>query len=119
HLKNLALLKIAEPGARRFASVRFAPLYDAVTTRVLPGLAGDRMALKLGGKDDRLTTADFAALARTIELPAGRAEAIVSELAGRVRRASPELPAALRSDAAERARSELAAIVAARTEPFL
>jgi serine/threonine-protein kinase HipA len=119
HLKNLALLKIAEPGARRFASVRFAPLYDAVTTRVFPGLAGDRMALKLGGKDDRLTPQDFAALARTIELPAGRAETILSELAGRVRRASPELPAALRSDAAERARSELAAIVAARTGPFL
>ena len=35
HLKNLALLKIAEPGASRFESVRLAPLYDAVTTRVL------------------------------------------------------------------------------------
>jgi serine/threonine-protein kinase HipA len=59
HLKNLALLKIAEPGARQFATVRFAPLYDAVTTRVFPGLAGDRMALKLNGKDDRLTSSGF------------------------------------------------------------
>ena len=32
HLKNVALLKIAEPGARVFASVRLAPLYDPVTT---------------------------------------------------------------------------------------
>ncbi|WP_461619535.1 HipA domain-containing protein [Bradyrhizobium sp. 23AC] len=44
HLKNLALLRVAAPGARQFESVRFAPLYDAVTTRVFPGLASDRMA---------------------------------------------------------------------------
>ena len=36
HLKNMALLKIAEPGDRQFRSVRMAPLYDAVTTRVFP-----------------------------------------------------------------------------------
>jgi serine/threonine-protein kinase HipA len=30
HLKNLAMLKIAEAGATGFTSVRFAPLYDAV-----------------------------------------------------------------------------------------
>ena len=59
HLKNLALLKIAEPGSDRFASVRVAPLYDAVTTRVFPRLERDRMALKLNGKDDRLRRADF------------------------------------------------------------
>ena len=35
-LKNLALLKIAKVGHRHFQSVRMAPLYDAVTTRVLP-----------------------------------------------------------------------------------
>ena len=37
HLKNLALLNIAEAGAKTCTSVRFAPLYDAVTTRVFPG----------------------------------------------------------------------------------
>lgn len=84
HLKNLALLRTAEPGAKVFTAVRFAPLYDAVTTRVFPGLAVDRMALKLNGKDDRLTPCDFAALARTIELPSTRAEAVVTDLAARV-----------------------------------
>jgi len=59
HLKNMALLKIAEPGDERFHSVRMAPLYDAVTTRVFPRLKQDRMALKLNGKDDRLRRADF------------------------------------------------------------
>jgi serine/threonine-protein kinase HipA len=49
HLKNMALLKIAEPGDERFHSVRMAPLYDAVTTRVFPRLKQDRMALKLNG----------------------------------------------------------------------
>ncbi len=80
HLKNLAMLKIADPESKNFTSVRFAPLYDAVTTRVFPGLATDRMALKLNGKDDRLTMADFLALARTIGLPMGNAEAAVNAL---------------------------------------
>lgn len=91
HLKNLALLKIAEPGSRQFSSVRFAPLYDAVTTRVFPGLAGDRMALKLNGKDDRLTPQDFLTLARTIDLPVGRAEAAMSDMIERLGRAAPGL----------------------------
>jgi len=83
-LKNLAILKTADPGAKAFTSVRFAPLYDAVTTRVFPGLGGDRMALKLNGKDDRLTRQDFLALARTIGLTVGDAEVAMSELAGRL-----------------------------------
>ena len=91
HLKNLALLKTAQPGAKRFSEVRFAPLYDAVTTRVFPGLAGDRMALKLNGKDDRLTPQDFATLARTLDLPVGRAEAAVAEVSARVREAAARL----------------------------
>ena len=80
HLKNLALLKIAEANAKSFTSVRFAPLYDAVTTRVFPGLAGDRMALKLNGKDDRLTREDFLTLARTIGVPQGVAETAIAQL---------------------------------------
>ena len=80
HLKNLALLKIAEANAKSFTSVRFAPLYDAVTTRVFPGLAGDRMALKLNGKDDRLTRGDFLTLARTIGVPQAVAEAAIAEV---------------------------------------
>ena len=63
HLKNLALLKTAEPGDHVFRSVRMAPLYDAVTTRVFPNLKHDRMALKLNGRDDNLRRADFRALA--------------------------------------------------------
>lgn len=91
HLKNLALLKIAESGSRRFSSVRFAPLYDSVTTRLFPGLAGDRMALKLNGKDDRLTPQDFLALARTIDLPISRAEAAMSDMTTSLGRAAPDL----------------------------
>lgn len=84
HLKNLALLKVADVGDKTFTSVRFAPLYDAVTTRVFPGLGGDRMALKLNGKDDRLTRQDFFALARTIAVPAEGAETAIAELTARV-----------------------------------
>jgi len=73
------MLKTAEAGARGFTTVRFAPLYDAVTTRVFPGLAGDRMALKLNGKDDRLDRRDFHALARTISLTAADSETTITD----------------------------------------
>lgn len=73
HLKNMALLKIAEPGDTSFGSVRIAPLYDAVTARVFPQLENDHMALKLAGKDDRLKRADFLRLAATAGINASAA----------------------------------------------
>ena len=57
-----------------------APLYDAVTTSVFPGLEHDRMALKLGGKDDRLRRADFLRMAVTAGIPAGTADTAIDEL---------------------------------------
>jgi serine/threonine-protein kinase HipA len=117
HLKNLAVLKTAEVGAKTFTSVRFAPLYDAVTTRVFPGLAGDRMALKLNGKDDRLTRQDFIALARTIGLRVEDAEAGLDALATRVtdRLLTLQLPAfAGEFDSAKTVRDKVQAIAAAR-----
>jgi serine/threonine-protein kinase HipA len=77
HLKNMALLKITDPGDDKFRSVRMAPLYDAVTTRVFPNLTRDRMALKLNGKDDKLRRADFQTFARTARVKAGDADAVV------------------------------------------
>ena len=120
HLKNLALLKTAEPGARQFSTVRFAPLYDAVTTQVFPGLAGDRMALKLNGKDDRLTRKDFIALARTIGLPAARAEALISEMTVRLGEAAPclALPGFSRQKAAKTAEDAIRGILMERTAPL-
>jgi serine/threonine-protein kinase HipA len=97
HLKNLALLRIAEPGDAQFRSVRMAPLYDAVTTRAFPGLQLDRMALKVNGKDDRLRRADFRALASTAGLKAAAADGAMDdmiqrleEVAGRI--SPPVLP---------------------------
>lgn len=86
HLKNMALLKIAESGEKQFRSVRMAPLYDAVTTRVFPKLKHDHLALKLSGKDDRLRRADFHALAATAGLRAGYVEAAINDLLLRPRK---------------------------------
>lgn len=91
HLKNLALLKVAEPGSERFVSVRMAPLYDAVTTRVFPSLEHDRMALKLNGKDDRLRRADFKALAATAGIRAGNADRAIDAVAQAVDAAAANL----------------------------
>jgi serine/threonine-protein kinase HipA len=85
HLKNMALLKIAEPGHAQFGSVRMAPLYDAVTTRVFPNLRHDRLALKLNGKDDNLRRSDFRALATTAGVRANDAEAAIDGILQRLR----------------------------------
>jgi serine/threonine-protein kinase HipA len=77
HLKNLALLKIAEPGDDAFRSVRMAPLYDAVTTRIFPSLKHDHMALKLNGKNDRLNAKDFRTFASTARLKAADADGVI------------------------------------------
>jgi len=85
HLKNMALLRIAEPGAARFRTVRMAPLYDAVTTRVFPQLRHDRLALKLNGRDDHLRRADFRALARTAGLRATAADEAIDRILDGIR----------------------------------
>jgi serine/threonine-protein kinase HipA len=85
HLKNLAIVKTAEPGNNQFSSVRMAPHYDAVTTRVFPRLERDRMALKLNGKDDRLRRSDFRALASTIGIRSASADNAIDELAAALR----------------------------------
>ena len=84
HLKNMALLKIAKPGDRQFSSVRMAPLYDAVTTRIFPNLNHDHMALLLNGKDNNLRRADFRALAATAGLRAADADAAIDDLMKRL-----------------------------------
>ena len=80
HLKNLAMLKIAEQGDVTFRSVRVAPLYDAVTTRVFPRLGNDHMALKLNGKDDELRRRDFRSFASVASIGAAAADAATDEL---------------------------------------
>lgn len=91
HLKNIALLKIAEPGDSVFRSVRLAPLYDTVTTRVFPGLEQDRMALKINGKDERLRRSDFRALVSTTGLRAADADAALDEMVNGLRSALDSL----------------------------
>lgn len=121
HLKNMALLKIAEPGAVQFSSVRVAPLYDAVTTRVFPRLQRDRMALKINGKDDRLRRADFKAFASTAGLRAADADAAIDTLVSAVTTALErlELPLALRdgSQGAEMA-AQMRELVRERSDGF-
>jgi serine/threonine-protein kinase HipA len=121
HLKNLALLKIAEPGAQTFRTVRMAPLYDAVTTRVFPRLKNDRMALKLNGKDDRLRRADFRAFAGTAGLKAGDTDATIDEMLGRMKEAVAgiTLPKGFEYEAeAEKMAQELLDICRSRIESF-
>lgn len=85
HLKNMALLKTAMEGDRTFRTVRLAPVYDTLTTRVFPGLEHDRMALKMNGKDERLRRADFVAVATLAGVRAADANAVLDGLLNRLR----------------------------------
>ena len=97
HLKNMAVLKIAESGTSSFRSVRLAPVYDTLTTRVFPRLEHDRMALKLNGKDERLKRADFLAVSAVAGLRASDANGAIDAVLERMRAsvdviALPKLP---------------------------
>lgn len=92
HLKNMALLKIAEPGGEQFRSVRVAPLYDAVTTRVFPRLHRDRMALKLNGKDDHLRRADFRVLGATAGMKTADTDAAMDDMIERMKQGLDRIP---------------------------
>lgn len=120
HLKNMALLRIAEPGARQFRSVRMAPLYDAVSTRAFP--QHDRLALKLNGKDDNLRRADFRALATTAGLRATDADAAIDDMLQRLHGAVDRiaLPKAIDvPDAARRMVTDALDICRARIEGLM
>jgi serine/threonine-protein kinase HipA len=108
HLKNMALLKTATKGEAVFASVRLAPIYDALTTRVFPGLEHDRMALKLGGKDERLRRSDFIAVASLAGLRATDAGSVIDAVLQRLAVAldAVDLPASVELD--DRAKTTIA-----------
>lgn len=91
HLKNMALLKATEPGNRTFRTVRMAPLYDSVTTRVFPRLKHDRMAIKVNGKDDRLRRSDFRAWATTVGLRASDVDVAIDGMTGRLEKAIDQI----------------------------
>ncbi len=84
HLKNMAVLRVAPDGAQNFLSVRLAPTYDAVTTRVFPGLERDHLALSLAGKRNRLSSGDFVRAGVTMGIHAKAAREIVVSLCRRL-----------------------------------
>ena len=84
HLKNMAVLMVAFDRAQSFSSVRFAPTYDAVTTRVFPGLENDQLALSLAGKRSRLSSRDFVRAGVTMGIRANVARDCVESLCGRL-----------------------------------
>ncbi len=84
HLKNMAVLKVIPEGGSGFVSVRLAPVYDAVTTRVFPGLELDDMALSLGGKRKHLSSKDFVRAGATMGIGAGTVRDLIKSLCSRL-----------------------------------
>ncbi|MDE2788836.1 MAG: HipA domain-containing protein [Paracoccaceae bacterium] len=84
HLKNMAVLKVAPDGIQDFSSVRFAPTYDALTTRVFPGFERDDLALSLAGKRNRLTSGDFVRAGATMGIDGHLARDCVESLCVRL-----------------------------------
>jgi serine/threonine-protein kinase HipA len=122
HLKNMALLKTAEPGAEKFQSVRMAPLYDAVTTRAFPQFKNDLLALTLNGKKERLNRRDFRTFASTAGLKAATADAAIDEIMERLSAAvnHVSLPKALNSGApGKKVAEQVLEICRQRTASFM
>lgn len=81
--------------------------------------AGNRMALKLNGKDDGFTGLDFLTLARTIDLPAARAEAAISEIAVRLSETAPHgVSRAIGGRTAKAAQDSIRRLIAERVATF-
>jgi len=121
HLKNMALLKIAEPGEKKFRSVRMAPLYDAVTTRVFPRLEKDHLALTLNGKDENLDRSDFRGFASTAGLKAADADAAIDGMLERLADAAERitLPDGIEhSDASHKVAGQVLDICRRRIDAF-
>jgi serine/threonine-protein kinase HipA len=121
HLKNIALLRIADEGATRFGTVRVTPLYDAVTTQVFLGLGHDHMALKLSGKDDGLRRRDFRSLASVTGVAAASADAAIDTMLMQIKAGVDRLalPALAGVTPELRAMAErMLAIVRKRTDSF-
>lgn len=81
HMKNFCLLKSAAPMLDHFESVRLSPAYDMLSTRVLPMMANDSMALPMNGKNDNLTVDDFIQFGRKIGMNASQVQDIISNVA--------------------------------------
>ena len=78
--ENVAVLRVAPSGADHFTSVRLAPVYDTVTTRIFPGLKNDVMALTLNGKRNRLRKNDFRRAGATMGLAAASTDSAIDRL---------------------------------------
>ncbi len=84
HMKNLAVLQIVADGAENFTSVRLAPVYDAVTTKVFPGFKNDHLALSLAGKRHRLSSRDLVRAGVTMGMQVKAARAVIASACDRL-----------------------------------
>jgi serine/threonine-protein kinase HipA len=65
HAKNISLIKWLTPGKLglypQLSGITYSPLYDLVNTRIY--MAGDKFAITVNGRNDKLKRKDFAAVA--------------------------------------------------------
>ncbi len=65
HAKNISVIKWLRPGKLglypELADIAYSPIYDLVNTRIY--LAGDKFAITINGRNDKIKRKDFAAVA--------------------------------------------------------
>lgn len=65
HAKNISVIKWLRPGKLglypELSGITYSPIYDLVNTRIY--LAGDKFAITINGRNDKLKRKDFAAVA--------------------------------------------------------
>jgi serine/threonine-protein kinase HipA len=96
HLKNVSLLKVANPMLDGYRSVRLAPVYDVVATRrfnvnIAEPEPFESMALQLNGKVSGIDFSDLVALAETLGIAADRAHDLGCKVASGIARRAGEI----------------------------
>lgn len=106
HLKNVALVKVANQNLNSYKSVRLAPAYDVMNTRFFgeypkPMSSVEPMVLTINDKNDDIELEDLVEFASKLDIPPDIASEIAYEIsygiANRARELVNDIPAVIKS----------------------
>jgi serine/threonine-protein kinase HipA len=87
HAKNISVIRWLTPGKLglypELASTTYSPIYDLVNTRIY--IAGDKFAISVNGRNDKLRKKDFVAIAERWGGTKVLVSQIMQELASNIR----------------------------------
>jgi serine/threonine-protein kinase HipA len=99
HMKNISMIKVAEPALNKFRSIRLSPAYDIHNTKFFGNYpspidqVAESMALSINDKECNIRMPDLDALAKVIGIASDQAELIARRVAEGILARAAELSA--------------------------